>query len=143
MAAPETPPPVPAELVRRLRVATDLPWVECKRVLAPLTPAERLRYVEGFETRPGRTILHDPIEDDPAVRPLFLAARVDAAREVAEWHRQYVVEMEARSPAVADMLRSGRGLCHRVWGRTKELMRERHGIDWRSPREMNPDVTFD
>lgn len=143
MATPDPPPPVAAALVRRLRVATDLPWMECKRVLTPLTPAERLRYVEGYETRPAGVIVRDPIEHDPSVRPLFLAASADAAREVAEWHRQYVAEMAARCPAVADMLRSGRGLCHRLWNRTKELMRERHGIDWRSPREMNPDVTFD
>ena len=35
------------------------------------------------------------------------------------------------------------GLCHRTWDRIKELLQVRHGIEWRSLREMNPWVVFD
>jgi len=34
------------------------------------------------------------------------------------------------------------GLCHRIWYRKKELLKE-HGIEWKSPSEMNPDTRFD
>ena len=142
MAEVQTTPPVSAEQVATLRRLTDLPWMECKRFLASLSQAERERYIAAAEANPGG-ILRDPIEDDPAVRPLFLAACEEAAREVQEWHRQRIAELEQSSPAVADLFRSGRGLCHRTWDRIKELLRERHGIEWRSPREMNPWVIFD
>ena len=99
--------------------------------------------IESAEAHPGSSILHDPIEDDPAVRPLFLAISEEAGREFQESHRLHMAELEQRSPAMAEFFRSGRGLCHRVWDRTKELMQERHGIAWKSPREMNPGVIFD
>jgi hypothetical protein len=38
--------------------------------------------------------------------------------------------LEQSSSAVADLFRSGRGLCHRTWDRIKELL-ERHGVEWR------------
>lgn len=34
------------------------------------------------------------------------------------------------------------GTCYRFWQRKKELLKE-HGIDWKTPKEMNPDMKFD
>lgn len=36
----------------------------------------------------------------------------------------------------------GLGLCHVIWHRQKELLR-RCGIEWKTPAEMNRNVTFD
>ena len=33
--------------------------------------------------------------------------------------------------------------CHMVWFRQKEILKEEHAIDWRTPAEMNPNVLFD
>jgi hypothetical protein len=142
MAKAEPAVPILAEQVQRFRRLTGLPWMKCKWLLESLVPTERERIIEAVRLRPDG-ILHDPIEDDPMIRPLFLAAYQDAVREVEEWHAQHIAELEQQSPAEADMARSGRGLCHRIWARTKELLKERHGIEWRSPREMNPCVVFD
>jgi len=35
------------------------------------------------------------------------------------------------------------GMCHRVWGMKKRLLKERYGIDWHTPAEVNPDCHFD
>ena len=35
-----------------------------------------------------------------------------------------------------------RGKCHQLWCRQKQLLAEK-GIDWKTPREMNPHVCFD
>jgi len=69
-------------------------------------------------------MLHDPIEDDPLVKPLYLAICDEVSSELHE-------------------LRNRRGTYNRLWARIKELMLERHGIEWRSPREMNPTHMFD
>ena len=71
MEEAQTTTSVPAEQVAHLRRLTDLPWMECKRLLASLSQAERERYIAAAKAIPGGR-LHDPIEDDPAVRPLFL-----------------------------------------------------------------------
>ncbi len=116
MAESQSTMTVPAEQVAHLRRLTGLPWMQCKRFLASLSPAERERYIAATEAQPGG-ILHDPIEDDPAVRPLFLAICEEATSEVQKWQRQRIAELEQQSPAVADLFRSGRGLCHRTWAR--------------------------
>ena len=36
----------------------------------------------------------------------------------------------------------GMGICHCYWHRKKELLKS-YGIDWKSSKEMNPDVKFD
>jgi hypothetical protein len=65
--------PVSAKQVAQLRRLTGMPWVDCKRFLASLSSTARIRHIEAAEAAGPRGILHDPIEDDPAVRPLFLA----------------------------------------------------------------------
>ena len=35
------------------------------------------------------------------------------------------------------------GLCHKIWARKKRLLKERYNIDWKTPAELNPDITFD
>jgi hypothetical protein len=52
MAEGQPPVPVPAEQVARLRRRTGMPWMECKRFLASLTPTERDQYIAAAEIRP-------------------------------------------------------------------------------------------
>ena len=35
------------------------------------------------------------------------------------------------------------GSCHAIWAIEKRIYRERYGIDWHTPQEMNPTVSFD
>lgn len=63
-----------------------------------------------------------------------------------EWTARYeeVVDEVDRlvDEALADMPR-GMGFCHAVWHTRAEILRERFGIEWRSPAVMNPRVMFD
>jgi hypothetical protein len=69
---------------------------------------------------------HDPIEDDPQIGPLIDAA----TREAHE--------------ALADHPHRGQlGFCHVLWGKKKEILREKHGIEWRTPSEMDPLAFYD
>ena len=69
---------------------------------------------------------HDPIEDDPEIRPL-----IDAATEEA-------------NEALADHPRRGQlGFCHVLWATKKRILREKHGIEWRTPSEMDPLTFYD
>jgi len=35
------------------------------------------------------------------------------------------------------------GFNNRYWARKKQLLKEMYNIDWLSPRELNPHITFD
>lgn len=35
------------------------------------------------------------------------------------------------------------GFCHIYWHAKKEILKERFGIDWKSPQELSPSIIFD
>lgn len=35
------------------------------------------------------------------------------------------------------------GICHAIWARKKQLLKEMYNIDWKSPAELNPHIIFD
>ena len=36
-----------------------------------------------------------------------------------------------------------RGLCHRIWTRKKQSLKEMYDIDWLTPAEKRPETIFD
>lgn len=72
---------------------------------------------------PKARLLYDPINDDP----VYAWAINEAARRAKD---------EVSPPYVL-------GTCHLIWRRQKHILKEEFGIDWYSPREMNPRVIFD
>ena len=134
--------PVPADLVMRFQRATVLTVRQTKQFLAQFSSTQQIQYVEMAE-RYCEQEIHDPVEDDPTIRPLYELVCEAAKQEVEAWHQQQIEELEQQSPEVAELLRSKRGLSHRYWARVKQLLWERHQIEWRSPAEMNPWMIFD
>lgn len=124
-----------------VRKATGMPWLACKEYIGSLSPSDRSKLLTAVEYQTGQ--LHDPIEDDEEIRPLFLAICDEAVQYTEDWHQQRLAKLEETSPAVAELMRSGRGLCHVRWSKIKVLMKDRHNIDWRMPSEMNPWIWFD
>lgn len=37
----------------------------------------------------------------------------------------------------------GMGSCYTFWDEKQRILKEKHGITWRTPTELNPDVIFD
>jgi len=67
---------------------------------------------------------HDPQEDDPKLGPII--------RQAGETAREEVLcgkEMQL-------------GDCHEIWKRQKEILKAQ-GIDWMTPKEMNPNRMYD
>lgn len=142
VAAMDSGETICANDVMRFHRASGLPVMFCKQFLSSHTAADRAQFIAMAEANPGK-YLHDPIEDDPAVHPLFLAICKEAHYAAIEWNEARIAELERDKPFLADLHRCGRGLSHLIWHRIKALMLERHGIKWRSPREINTWVNFD
>lgn len=66
----------------------------------------------------------DPRESDPQLRRIF--ALVDAAAE----------------RAVSNTPRDERFIFH-FWSVKKRMLRQKHGIDWKTPAELNPNIAYD
>lgn len=63
-----------------------------------------------------------------------------------EWTERWEEVIDEVEDICADMLkkqRKGMGFCFALWHAKAEVLRERFGIEWRSPAVMNPRVRFD
>jgi hypothetical protein len=75
--------------------------------------------------------VHDPQEDDPIVGPLIKAALEEAKAIVdREFEEQgYGPNIKGRVPG--------------TWKRAAQILRERHGIEWKSVTQLNPGLFVD
>ncbi len=79
----------------------------------------------GTKDLTDTSIEHDPIEDDPKLGPIVEKAR-----------REAVSEELGNQPERL-------GFCHIVWATQKRILKDKYGIDWKTPAEMNPGILFD
>lgn len=68
----------------------------------------------------------DPQERDSQLRAIIKAAEKEAEESLR--HEGVTIQL---------------GYCHRLWGRQKQILKKKYGIDWKSPDEMNPDIMYD
>jgi hypothetical protein len=106
-------------------LATGCPVGRSKEVLSEMTPALRQRVLQAIKLQGDARLLVDPIEQDPLTATKIQEAKAEATR-------------------IADQSGiTGKGRCHFVWSSQAQILADRHGIQWFSPRHMNPDVCFD
>jgi hypothetical protein len=86
----------------------------------------RRRRIRAILAQEDCSDLHDPIEDDPRMK--IIISEVEA--EVAVKLQDSGMEREI-------------GYCHLVWQEMKEVLRERLGIIWFPPPQMNPSTLYD
>ena len=83
--------------------------------------------MQPYSPSKGRDHLNlDSPEDDPSLAPLIEAADQEAS------------QMLASHPARGEL-----GYCHLHWKTMKEILRQRHGIEWKSPADRHPEISFD
>lgn len=113
-------------LILRLRRHTYRPPAECKTLLEPLTQVQRVGYVERIEAA-GASLspFFDPIELGLSVGLQLSALRAEARLLHAE-----------------GAFGSGRGVSLRINGWIKVEMKARHGVEWKTPGEMNPGIAY-
>lgn len=73
-----------------------------------------------------RLIKHDPKEEDPKYKDIIEQARIEA---------EDIISKEYPDASL--------GRCHAVWAEQKRILKEKHGIDWKTPKELNKHTCFD
>jgi hypothetical protein len=65
----------------------------------------------------------------------------DPVEQTAEYK---AIEAELEAKIIAQIgENSGMGYCYGYWAAKREILREDYGIEWKSPRTLNPHVRFD
>ena len=97
----------------------------------PAHPVTRLTYVDGKMVETSADVpageIHDPLEDLPE----YHAAFADASQLAEEKTKAY---RAVRGPF---------GAIHVFWAEKKKVLKEKYGIDWKMPAELNPGVNYD
>jgi hypothetical protein len=100
----------------------------CRALCEPVTVKDT--QVESPEIKPlGKKrsgLDYDPVEDDPRYAEIFKSIDDEVKESLAD-HPQ----------------RGSEGFVNIYWRTKKGLLKQKYGIDWRSPGELNPQVRFD
>ena len=73
----------------------------------------------------ARTATITPAEDDPQLATVMLRATLELDAELADEDRNIM------------------GFCHLFWHNKRRILRERYGVEWRTPVELNPQIIFE
>lgn len=68
--------------------------------------------------------------------------RRDPVEYTRDWEEIYYDMIDEVEGRLADVPRH-MGFCFRYWDEEKRVLREKYGIDWNTPSQMNPGVMFD
>ncbi len=74
----------------------------------------------------------------PTEYDIYLRKKSNRIKEVKR-----LLEMYPDKPEHAARLFIQLGSCHRIWAMKKQILKEKYGITWYTPAELNPDVMFD
>lgn len=84
-------------------------------------------------------------EDNPVMIEFFknMQADLKARREEEKKKIEEAKQLLPTYPERAAELFIQLGSCHTLWDIQKRILKEKYGITWYTPAELNPDVKFD
>jgi len=84
-------------------------------------------------------IKHDPIEDSAAYKAISDEIDEEARKRMEMRKLQFEKEeSEREEPFGVEP-----SWIHIFWHEKKRVLKEKYGIDWKTPSQMNPDINFD
>lgn len=86
-----------------------------------------------------RTLDKEDIEaDNDVFSSLYKELRKSTEEKLKE-AKSLMPDNPERAANVLEQL----GCCHRLWSLQKRILKEKYGITWHTPAELNPDIIFD
>ena len=74
----------------------------------------------------------DPFGDDPESMKISTSKRIEEAKRLLPSNPEQAAELFMQL-----------GCCPTLWALQKRILKEKYGITWYTPDELNPDVKFD
>ena len=82
--------------------------------------------------------VYDDEFDAPTEYDIYLRKKSNRIKEAKR-----LLEMYPNKPEHAARLFMQLGSCHWIWAEKKRILKEKYGITWYAPSEVNPDCIFD
>ena len=103
---------------------------EVKKEIYTLFVKEEMKYSEN--------LLKSPEDEESIFSGLHESMRASAKEKIEK-----AKELMPNNPEQAAQVFMQLGSCHRLWAMQKNILKEKYGITWYNPAELNPDVKFD
>jgi hypothetical protein len=76
--------------------------------------------------------------DDPVIKSFYNSQRESTEKQINEAKRLLPDDPEQAAQVFMQL-----GSCHRLWDIQKTILKEKYGITWYSPDELNPEIIYD
>ena len=76
--------------------------------------------------------------DDPVLKSFYNSQREATEKQINEAKRLLPDDPEQAAQVFMQL-----GSCHRLWDMQKTILKEKYGITWYSPDELNPEMIYD
>ena len=76
--------------------------------------------------------LDTPFGDDPESMKISTSKRIEEAKRLLPSNPEQAAELFMQL-----------GCCHTIWALQKRILKEKYGITWYTPAELNPDIKYD
>lgn len=111
---------------------------EYKRILPEVMNEVYSQYVKEEIERSERYLAREEKDEDDAFASLYKSQREVTIKKLNE-----VKRMIPDYPEQAAQVFMQLGSCHRLWDLQKTTLKEKYGITWYSPDELNPEIIYD
>lgn len=112
---------------------------EYQRILPEVMNEVYSQYVKEEIERSERYLeREDAEEDDDVFASLYRSQRESVEKKLNEAKR-----LMPDNPERAAQVFMQLGSCHRLWDMQKTILKEKYGITWYSPDELNPEIIYD
>ena len=76
--------------------------------------------------------------DDPVIKSFYNSQRESTEKQINEAKKLLPDDPEQAAQVFIQL-----GSCHRLWDMQKTILKEKYGITWYSPDELNPEIIYD
>jgi len=96
------------------------------------------QYVKEEIERSEEYLAWEEETDDPVLKSFYNSQREATEKQINEAKRLLPDDPEQAAQVFMQL-----GSCHRLWDMQKTILKEKYGITWYSPDELNPEIIYD
>ena len=112
--------------------------IEYQRILPEVMNEVYSQYVKEEIEHSERYLSGENEDEDDAFASLYKSQRESTEKKLNEAKR-----LMPDNPEQAAQVFMQLGSCHRLWAIQKQILKEKYGITWYSPEELNPEIIYD
>ena len=111
---------------------------EYQRILPDVLKSVYTLFVKEEIERSEEYLAREEETDDPVIKSFYNSQRESTEKQINEAKRLLPDDPEQAAQVFMQL-----GSCHRLWDIQKTILKEKYGITWYSPDELNPEIIYD